>query len=122
MSYGTTPPPPPTPPASPGPSSAAGGPTPNGKGFFAALFDFSFETFITPMIVKFVYIIGAVVIAVAWLGFLITGFSSGAGYGLAVLIIGPFVAIIYLAMFRMTLEFYLALVRMSDDIHHRGLG
>lgn len=122
MSYGSTPPPPPTPPSSTPPPPSPGAPPPSRKGFFGALFDFSFETFITPMIVKVVYLIGTIVIGLVWLGFLVTGFATSAAYGIVVLIIGPFVALIYLAMFRMTLEFYLALVRMSDDIHHRGLG
>jgi hypothetical protein len=39
--------------------------------------------------------------------------------GLAVLLLGPVVLIIYLAIIRMTLEFYLSIVRMSEDINKR---
>lgn len=38
---------------------------------------------------------------------------------MAVLVLGPILAIVSLAMVRMTLEFYLATVRMSEDIHRR---
>ena len=34
-------------------------------------------------------------------------------------ILGPVFVVIYLAVIRMTLEFYLSVVRMSEDIHKR---
>ncbi len=88
-------------------------------GFFKALFDFSFTTFITPKVVKFVYILATVFLVLGWLFFMIAMFSDSAGAGLAVLLLGPILLIIYLALIRMTLEFYLAIVRMSEDIHNR---
>ena len=92
---------------------------PGAKGFFGALFDFSFSSFITPMIVKAVYVLALVALGLAWLVFLVTAFSQSALGGLFVLVIGPIIVLIYLAFIRMTLEFYLAIVRMSQDIHHR---
>ena len=73
------------------------------SGFISALFDFTFTRFVTPMLVRFVYLLATVVLAVTWLAFLITAF----------------IVIIYLALIRMTLEFYLSVVRMSQDIHQR---
>jgi hypothetical protein len=119
--YGEPPQGPTQPPASPygnSPYGGSGGGQPS-KGFFGALFDFSFSTFITPMIVKAVYILSVIVLVLIWLVFLATSFSQSAGAGLFVLIIGPIGVIIYLAFIRMTLEFYLAIVRMSEDIHRR---
>lgn len=97
------------------------GPPPAGSspGFFGALFDFKFEHFITPMIVKVVYILALVVMVLVWLVYLAIGFSESVGLGLAVLVLGPVVLVLYLAFIRMTLEFYLAIVRMSQDIHQR---
>ena len=46
----------------------------------------------------------------------ITGDPRG---DVAALILGPVFVIIYLAVIRMTLEFYLSVVRMSEDIHKR---
>jgi hypothetical protein len=54
-----------------------------------------------------------------WLIFLATSFAQSAGAGLVVLVTGPIGIILYLAFIRMTLEFYLAIVRMSEDIHQR---
>lgn len=123
MSQYSEPPQGPTqPPSSPygggGAVPPGGGGAPN-KGFFGALFDFSFSTFITPMIVKAVYILSVGVLVLVWLVYLAIGFSQSAGFGVAVLIIGPIILIVYLAFIRMTLEFYLAIVRMSEDIHRR---
>ncbi len=119
--YGTPPPNQP-PPNQPPPPAGYGGPVPSGqprKGFFGALFDFGFEHFITPIIVKIVYVLALVGLVLGWLVFLAAGFSQDAGYGITVLILGPIAVILYLAFIRMTLEFYLAIVRMSQDIHQR---
>ena len=89
------------------------------SGFISALFDFTFTRFVTPMLVRYVYLLATVVLAVTWLTALITAFTQGVGLGLFVLIIGPIIVIIYLALIRMTLEFYLSVVRMSQDIHQR---
>lgn len=123
MSYGTPPPSdpygqPPTGPGGPGGPGNPSGPPPK-KGFFGALFDFSFEHFVTPMIVKVVYVLAIIALGVTWLVLLGTTFSQSAGAGIAVLILGPIGILLYLCLIRMTLEFYLAVTRMSQDIHHR---
>src|SRR5689334_18455805 len=111
------------PPPPPGDQSPYGGGAPSGNvgagGFFSALFDFSFNEFITPKVVKVVYVLATVALGLLWLVLVISAFVKSAGAGIAVLIIGGIVAILYLALIRMTLEFYLAIVRMSEDIHHR---
>jgi hypothetical protein len=89
------------------------------KGFFGALFDFGFEHFITPMIVKFVYVLAMVALVIGWLVFLVLGFADSVSTGVVTLVLGPILLLLYLAFIRMTLEFYLALVRMSEDIHTR---
>lgn len=115
------PPPPPSEPPSHSPFNGDTGPIENvdAAGFFKALFDFSFDTFITPKVVKIVYVIAAILIPLAWIIFTIAAFTQSAGYGLSILIFGAIGVIFYLAIVRMTLEFYLAIVRMSQDIHHR---
>ena len=100
------------------PSGAGGGQVP-GKGFFGALFDFSFEHFVTPMLVKAVYIVALVALGIGWLFWLVVSFSQSTGLGVGVLIFGPVLLFLYLCLIRMTLEFYLAVTRMSQDIHHR---
>jgi hypothetical protein len=120
---GSPPPPPPAVPAAPtgGPGGMSSIPDPakEGAGFFTALFDFSFTNFVTPILVRFVYLLATVALALSWLIFVIVGFANGVGTGLGALVLGPIFLVIYLAVIRMTLEFYLSVVRMSEDIHKR---
>lgn len=107
----------PTPPQSP--LQSARGVAEDTTGFLPALFDFSFTHFVTPKLVRFVYLLATIALALGWLVWLFGAFSYGAGYGIFVLLIGPVLLIIYLAVIRMTLEFYLSIVRMSEDVHKR---
>jgi CBS domain containing-hemolysin-like protein len=79
-----------------------------GKSFFAALFDYSFNSFATPGLIRVLYIIGTVIIGLGWLGYTVIAFQIAAIAGL-----------IALAFMRVSLEFYYAVVRMSEDIHNR---
>jgi Domain of unknown function (DUF4282) len=126
--YGQQPPPgPPGPPAGWGPPgggypSGPGGGQPmqaEGKNFFAALFDYSFNSFATPGLIRVLYIIGTVVIALGWLGYSVVAFQFSAVLGLITLVFGAIVALFMLAFLRVSLEFYYAVVRMSEDIHNR---
>ncbi|MBC9823734.1 DUF4282 domain-containing protein [Terrabacter sp. MAHUQ-38] len=94
-------------------------PAKEGAGFLSALFDFSFTNFVTPILVRFVYLLATVALVASWLIFVFVGFAQGFGSGLTALILGPIILVIYLAVIRMTLEFYLSVVRMSEDIHRR---
>ena len=84
--------------------------------FFGALFDFGFNTFATPVVIKVLYILGLVGIGLGYVGFVIAAFAQSLGYGLAVLLLGAVVALFYVIFFRVFLEFYYAVVRMSEDI------
>ncbi|MGH3347974.1 MAG: DUF4282 domain-containing protein [Nocardioides sp.] len=116
MSYGT---PPPSDPYGQPPGPPPGGGTPSAKGFFGALFDFSFEHFVTPMIVKVVYVLAIIALGIGFLVFLASSFAADASFGVVVLLLGPVVVLLYLCLIRMTLEFDLAITRMSQDIHQR---
>jgi Domain of unknown function (DUF4282) len=103
------------------PSYPSDGDTPadGDGGFFAALFDFSFSKFVTPKIVKLVYVLATIGLGLSYLLFVVGAFSQNAGAGVAVLLVGAVLALVYLAFIRMTLEFYFAIVRMSQDINQR---
>ncbi|EWT03103.1 hypothetical protein N865_03600 [Intrasporangium oryzae NRRL B-24470] len=88
-------------------------------GFVQALFDYGFNTFVTPKIVKFVYVLATIWIAVIYVVYVITAFTDSVGYGVIVLVIGALFAFIWLAVVRIGLEFAISVVRMSEDVHKR---
>ena len=94
------------------------------KGFFGALFDFGFNHFVTPSIIKVLYVLGFVIISLIYLIYVVIAFSTSPLLGLGALLLGWIVPLLYLAFWRVMLEFFLAVVRMSEDVHHsssRGL-
>ncbi len=93
---------------------------PDGSGFLGALFDFSFNRFVTPMLVKLVYVLATIYAVFVYLVVVVVGFASGGFWtGLTALILGPIGAIIWLAVVRIGLEFGISVVRMSQDVHER---
>jgi hypothetical protein len=101
-----------------GPGGGSGLP-PQEKNFLSALFDFSFRSFATPGLIRLLYAVGAVLILLAYLANVILYFQFSAGIGLIVLLVGAIVVLFALALLRVSLEFYYAVVRMSEDIHNR---
>lgn len=90
------------------------------QGFFAALFDISFDTLVTPSIVRVFYLISMAVIGLFSLIALIAAFASGEAMVIFLaLLMVPLTALIYLVMIRMTLEMYYSVIRISEDVHQR---
>ena len=113
-----TPPPEPDPPGNRPPGSAGDRLVNESAGFFRALFDFGFHHFVTPMIVRFVYVLATIGLGLFYLVLVISGFASDEpAAGVGIMIGGALAFVVYLALIRMTLELYLSIVRMSEDIH-----
>ena len=108
----------------PGPGGRGSDLSTSSTGLIRALFDFNFDTFITPKIVKIVYMVATVLLAVATLGMIFSAFGLMADGGFAVflglifLVVAPILGLIYLAFIRMSLELYYAVIRLSEDVHH----
>jgi hypothetical protein len=104
--------------STPGYPAGLGGMPPQHEspGFFGALFDFSFNSFATPVVIKVLYILGLVAIGLGYVFLVISGFAQDPLVGLGFLIAGAIGALIYVIFLRITLEFYYAVVRMSEDI------
>ena len=88
------------------------------KGFFGKLFDLSFKDFITPKIIKILFVIAIIISGLAGLGIIGAGFSRGALGGIAAIIIAPIAVVLYIIMARVWLE--LVLVIFSIEEHTRG--
>jgi hypothetical protein len=102
------------------PPGPAGGPQGPGGAGLSALVDVNFDTFGTHALVKILYIVGMVLLGLGYLAGLIAGFAGGIGPGLVALVIGTVGALFSLIFLRITLEYFRAVVRMSEDIHRKG--
>jgi hypothetical protein len=85
------------------------------KGFLASLFDPSFSSLITTKVIKVIYILSMILIALGALVLVVAAFSNSAGAGLFVLVIvAPFVSLLYLIYTRVLLEVIIALFRIME--------
>ncbi|MGB9880998.1 MAG: DUF4282 domain-containing protein [Anaerolineae bacterium] len=105
-------------PGSPGPGVPPyGAPRPyeTQKGFFGRLFDFSFREFITPSIIKVLFIISIVVICLGVIGGIVFGFMVSAGTGVFALIGGIIYGFLMLLYVRVLLEIFIIFFRIYDN-------
>ena len=90
-----------------------------GGGFFGALFDFSFTSFVTPKIIKVLFILGVLVVSLYAIGMLLIGLFSmvrGAiGSGLGMLIVAPIIFVLGICYVRVLLEVMVAIFRIAEN-------
>lgn len=103
------------------------------KGFFGALFDFSFSHYVTISFAKVIYILGIIVSLLLWIFWIITGFASGAvGFGdynavpgILAVVFGWIPVVINILVIRVVLEFAVAMIRTAQnttDLSQRAVG
>jgi Domain of unknown function (DUF4282) len=88
------------------------------KGFFGALFDFGFTSFVTPKIIKALYVLYTIWMVVWAVIFLRLGFKyGGAAGGITVLVVvDPIFLLLTLGVYRVILEFFMVIHRIHDDV------
>ena len=106
----------------PGYAAPQSGPSTNSveaKGFFAGLFDFSFQTFVTLKFARFIYIIIMIVIGLwaifGWLIGSIVLMTQEPLVGLLGLLLGWIPMLLGLIFARLMLEFYVAMARTAQN-------
>ena len=103
------------------------------KGFFASLFDLSFKNFVTPKLIKILFIISLVVLVLAYIGIAISIFTSGGGYEVSadgtlekeggdtafgifwLLVLGPLALFFYTLLYRVFFELIIVLFRIFEN-------
>jgi len=103
------------------------------RGFFASLYDFSFAAFVTPKMVRIIYVIALIAAGLWCLGILLTGFTTFAlamqmqstpygtgGTGLALFAFGeiigaPILFVVFSIVARMQLEVLIAVFRIAEN-------
>jgi hypothetical protein len=89
------------------------------KGFLGSLFDFSFTSFVTPKIIKVLYVLITIGTVITALFYSYLDYRVNAAFGILTLfVIAPLVSLIVLASWRIFLEFFMIIFRISDDIRH----
>lgn len=88
--------------------------------FITALFDLSFSRFITTKLVKLLYVIMLVVIALGLVGGVISGLITlfsrdGVLPGLGLICLSPLLAVIYVILARMWMELVIVLFRIAEN-------
>jgi len=85
------------------------------EGGFGDIFDLTFTKFVTPTVIRVLFILVIVFSALWWLFLVIAGFSSSAGGGLTALILGGLGFIIFVLLYRVFFELVMVIFRIKDN-------
>jgi hypothetical protein len=95
----------------------APGPKADAGGFLGALFDFGFTSFVTPKVIKVLYMLIVIGTVLSALVFTIMVFEASVAFGVLTLVVGdPLFILIVLAIYRIILEFFVVTFRVAEDI------
>ena len=87
------------------------------RGFLGALFDFGFTSFVTPKVIKVLYMLIVIGTVVSALVVTIIAFKASTVFGLLMLVFGdPLFILIVLAIYRIILEFFVVTFRVAEDV------
>jgi Domain of unknown function (DUF4282) len=86
-----------------------------GKGFWARFFDLSFSDFITPSVIRVLFILFMVVIGLSFLGGVISGFMWSPALGVFAIIAGLIGGFVWLILARVGLEIVIVFFHIHDD-------
>ncbi|MCC7204590.1 MAG: DUF4282 domain-containing protein [Phycisphaeraceae bacterium] len=89
------------------------------KGLLGSLFDLSFKSFVTPKVIKFVFILQLIGLAIFTLAIIVTAFAAGAGAGILVLILSPLIYLIGVLVARIQLELIIVFFRIYETLNNR---
>jgi hypothetical protein len=96
------------------------------KGFFSSLFDYSFGSFVTPKIIRVLYVLLTIAVSLWTLTLLVLAFKASTGLGIVFLLIGgPIFFVLAMIYWRVVLELVIVFFRIHEDvadINHRGGG
>jgi hypothetical protein len=89
------------------------------KGFVASLFDFSFSSFVTPKVIRALYVLATLWIAVltiAFCSFCVHFAGSGSGTLIFIIITAPILFLLGLGSVRVVFEVFMVLHRLNENI------
>jgi hypothetical protein len=86
------------------------------KGFFGALFDFSFKEFVTTKLIKILYVLGMIGIIIGSLGMIFGGISQGGSAAFMGLIGGLLFFLLAMIWLRVSLELIIVIFRINENV------
>jgi hypothetical protein len=89
------------------------------KGFVASLFDFSFSSFVTPKLIRALYVLATiwtVVLTIAFCSFCVHFAGSGGATIVFLLIAAPIMFLLGLGSIRVVFEVFMVLHRLNENI------
>jgi hypothetical protein len=96
------------------PQSVQPQPPASPAGFFESLMDTRFDNLITPKLIRFLYVVSIVLLAIGALVVVVSAFAHSAGSGIVALILAPLGALIYLIVVRLWLELIVVTFKIRD--------
>jgi hypothetical protein len=91
--------------------------TADAKGFLGSLFDIGFTSFVTPKVIRVLYLLIIIGSILTGLSYSVIAFKVNAAFGIVTLfVLAPLFTMIVLAMWRIFLEVFMVIFRISDDI------
>ena len=87
------------------------------ESFFGSLFDYSFSSFVTPRIIKILYVLATIMISLWTLFLVLAGFNVSSGAGLVMLVIvGPLFFVVSMIYARVVLELVIVFFRINGNV------
>ena len=87
------------------------------KGFFGSLFDYSFSSFVTPRIIKVLYVLATILISLWTLFLVAAAFNVSEGAGAVTLIVfGPLFFVLSMIYARVFLELVIVFFRINGNV------
>lgn len=90
--------------------------TDNPKSLLESLFDFSFSSFITTKIIKFLFALAILLSAIAAIVIVVSGFSQGFMSGLGSLLIAVLLFFVYVIAARIWLELIIVVFQIAENV------
>lgn len=84
------------------------------RGFFEALFDLSFESFITMRLVRLIYVLGIIGSTILALWMLAAAFEVGPGAVVLMLVVAPLTFLVGVTVTRLYLELAIVVFRIEE--------
>ena len=85
------------------------------EGTLGDLFDFTFTKYVTPAVIRILYVLLIVFAALAYVFIIIAGFRSNVGSGIGAIILGGVWVLLSVLFYRVALEIVMALFAIKQN-------